>query len=31
MMSFNVSYVTPDPEGKSERVFKFCLLCASFH
>lgn len=25
LMSFNVSYVTPDPEGKNERFFQFAL------
>ena len=27
---FNVSYVTPDPEGKNERVFQFVCFVLHF-
>jgi hypothetical protein len=30
IMSFNVSYVTPDPEGKNERVFRFVCFVLHF-
>lgn len=28
--SFNVSYVTPDPEGNNERVFQFVCFVLHF-